>query len=165
MSTFVLLTITGLGLGAMYFLVASGLSLIYGGPGRTVLTEIGEVEIEVPRDRVFIDSNRAVYNTVMNTTWMPNIMHQTMIRARVKLEFAWGLACKMAETINASDPGKQIFPQALWRRKSSKSDRFVPDDSLERLHQKCSRPTRRIKDARFPVKDFRGQNLRENILD
>ena len=30
MSTLVLLTITGLGLGAMYFLVASGLSLIYG---------------------------------------------------------------------------------------------------------------------------------------
>jgi branched-chain amino acid transport system permease protein len=30
MSTVVLLTITGLGLGAMYFLVASGLSLIYG---------------------------------------------------------------------------------------------------------------------------------------
>ena len=30
MSTFVLLTITGVGLGAMYFLIASGLSLIYG---------------------------------------------------------------------------------------------------------------------------------------
>ena len=30
MSTFVLLTVTGLGLGALYFLVASGLSLIYG---------------------------------------------------------------------------------------------------------------------------------------
>jgi len=30
LSTFVLLTITGFGLGAMYFLVASGLSLIYG---------------------------------------------------------------------------------------------------------------------------------------
>ena len=30
MSTFFLLTITGLGLGAMYFLIASGLSLIYG---------------------------------------------------------------------------------------------------------------------------------------
>jgi branched-chain amino acid transport system permease protein len=29
-STFILLTITGLGLGAMYFLIASGLSLIYG---------------------------------------------------------------------------------------------------------------------------------------
>jgi Branched-chain amino acid ABC-type transport system, permease components len=30
MTTFLLLTITGLGLGAMYFLIASGLSLIYG---------------------------------------------------------------------------------------------------------------------------------------
>ena len=30
LSTFVLLTITGLGLGAMYFLIGSGLSLIYG---------------------------------------------------------------------------------------------------------------------------------------
>ncbi|HVS86000.1 MAG TPA: branched-chain amino acid ABC transporter permease [Gaiellaceae bacterium] len=30
MSTFVLLTVTGVGLGAMYFLIASGLSLIYG---------------------------------------------------------------------------------------------------------------------------------------
>jgi branched-chain amino acid transport system permease protein len=30
MSTWILLTITGLGLGAMYFLIASGLSLIYG---------------------------------------------------------------------------------------------------------------------------------------
>ena len=30
MSTIVLLTVTGLGLGALYFLVASGLSLIYG---------------------------------------------------------------------------------------------------------------------------------------
>ena len=30
MNTFFLLTVTGLGLGAMYFLIASGLSLIYG---------------------------------------------------------------------------------------------------------------------------------------
>ena len=30
MSTFLVLTVTGLGLGAMYFLIASGLSLIYG---------------------------------------------------------------------------------------------------------------------------------------
>ena len=30
MSTFLLILITGIGLGALYFLVASGLSLIYG---------------------------------------------------------------------------------------------------------------------------------------
>lgn len=71
-------------------------------------------EVEVPRDRLFIDGNRAVYNTVMNTTWMPNIMHQTMIRARVKLEFAWGLACRMAETINAADAGTQQMLGELW---------------------------------------------------
>ena len=57
-------------------------------------------DVEVPRDRVFIDANLAVYNSVMKTTWWPNIMQQTMIRAQTKLEFAWGLATRMAETIN-----------------------------------------------------------------
>jgi 4-hydroxyphenylacetate 3-monooxygenase len=57
-------------------------------------------DVEVPRDRVFIDANLAVYNSVMKTTWWPNIMQQTMIRAQTKLEFAWGLASRMAETIN-----------------------------------------------------------------
>ena len=49
MSTFVLLTITGLGLGAMYFLVASGLSLIYGLMG--VLNFAHGVFITVRRTR------------------------------------------------------------------------------------------------------------------
>ncbi len=38
MSTVILLLITGLGLGAVYFLVASGLSLIYGLMGVRVPT-------------------------------------------------------------------------------------------------------------------------------
>ena len=38
-------------------------------------------DVEVPRDRVFIDANLAVYNSVMATGWYPNIMQQTMIRA------------------------------------------------------------------------------------
>ncbi|WP_428664831.1 4-hydroxyphenylacetate 3-hydroxylase family protein [Reyranella sp.] len=57
-------------------------------------------DVEVPRDRLFIDANLAVYNTVMKTTWWPNIMQQTMIRAQTKLEFAWGLATRMAEAVN-----------------------------------------------------------------
>lgn len=57
-------------------------------------------DVEVPRDRVFIDANLAVYNSAMKTSWWPNIMQQTMIRAHTKLEFAWGLASRMAETIN-----------------------------------------------------------------
>jgi 4-hydroxyphenylacetate 3-monooxygenase oxygenase component len=57
-------------------------------------------DVEVPRERVFIDANLAVYNSVMKTTWWPNMMQHTMIRAQTKLEFAWGLATRMAETIN-----------------------------------------------------------------
>jgi 4-hydroxyphenylacetate 3-monooxygenase len=59
-------------------------------------------DVEVPRERLFIDANLDVYNTVMKTTWWPNIMQQTMIRAQTKLEFAWGLATRMAEAINLS---------------------------------------------------------------
>jgi len=71
-------------------------------------------DVEVPRERVFIDGNLAVYNSVMRTGWMPNIMHQTMIRARVKLEFAWALARRMAETVNASDPATLQMLGEIW---------------------------------------------------
>lgn len=64
-------------------------------------------DVEVPRDRVFIDANLPVYNSVMKTSWWPNIMQQTMIRAHTKLTFAWGLATRMAEAINASQPQVQ----------------------------------------------------------
>lgn len=59
-------------------------------------------DVEVPRDRIFINANLDVYNAVMMTGWWPNIMQQTMIRAQTKLEFAWGLATRMAEAINAT---------------------------------------------------------------
>jgi 4-hydroxyphenylacetate 3-monooxygenase oxygenase component len=65
-------------------------------------------DVEVPRERLFIDANLDAYNTVMKTTWWPNIMQQTMIRAQTKLEFAWGLATRMAEAINlAGQPQTQ----------------------------------------------------------
>ena len=61
-------------------------------------------DVEVPRDRLFIDCNLKSYNTVMTTSWPPNIQQQTMIRASVKLDFAWGVALRMAAAINAVDP-------------------------------------------------------------
>ena len=61
-------------------------------------------DVEVPRDRVFIDANLVAYNTVMTTGWYPNVMQQTMIRAQTKLEFAYGLAMRMAEAINDVSP-------------------------------------------------------------
>jgi 4-hydroxyphenylacetate 3-monooxygenase len=64
-------------------------------------------DVEVPRERLFIDANLAVYNAVMKTSWWPNIMQQTMIRAQTKLEFAYGLAARMAEAINQTQPQTQ----------------------------------------------------------
>ena len=56
-------------------------------------------EVEVPKDLVFIDCNREVYNTVMAISWWPNIMQQTTVRALTKLEFAYALACRMAAAV------------------------------------------------------------------
>jgi 4-hydroxyphenylacetate 3-monooxygenase len=71
-------------------------------------------DVEVPRDRVFIDANLPVYNTVLMTSWNPNIMQQTMIRAQTKLEFAWGLATKMTEAINMVQPAALQMLGELW---------------------------------------------------
>jgi 4-hydroxyphenylacetate 3-monooxygenase len=71
-------------------------------------------DVEIPRDRVFIDGNLGVYNSVMQTTWMPNIMQQTMIRAQVKLDFAWALGRRMAEAVNAADPATQQMLGEIW---------------------------------------------------
>jgi len=71
-------------------------------------------DVEVPRDRVFINANRDAYNTVMTTGWYPNIMQQTMIRAQTKLEFAYGLATRMAEAINDFSPATRQMLGEIW---------------------------------------------------
>ena len=70
--------------------------------------------VEVPRDRVFIDGNLPVYNTVMSASWRGNAMHQTMVRAHTKLEFAWALATRMAEAIGANDPPTKEMLGEIW---------------------------------------------------
>jgi 4-hydroxyphenylacetate 3-monooxygenase len=58
-------------------------------------------DVEIPKRNVFIDGNVGVYNSVMMpSTWWPNIMQQTTIRALTKLEFAYALATRMAEAVN-----------------------------------------------------------------
>src|SRR3984893_16544622 len=71
-------------------------------------------DVEIPRDRVFIDANLVAYNTVMATGWYPNIMQQTMIRAQTKLEFAYGLASRMAEAINDVSPATKQMLGEIW---------------------------------------------------
>ena len=71
-------------------------------------------DVEVPRDRLFIDANRDVYNRVMTTGWYPNIMQQTMIRAQTKLEFAYGLGTRMAQAINDTSPATKQMLGEIW---------------------------------------------------
>ena len=54
-------------------------------------------DVEVPRNRVFLDGDPRVYNSVNAWGWHGNIMQQTSIRATVKLEFAYELCCRMAD--------------------------------------------------------------------
>ena len=50
----------------------------------------------------------------MTTSWPPNIQQQTMIRASVKLDFAWGVALRMAAAINAVDPETMRMIGEIW---------------------------------------------------
>jgi aromatic ring hydroxylase len=71
-------------------------------------------DVEVPRDRLFIDCNLKSYNTVMTTSWTANAYQQTMIRASVKLDFAWGVALRMAASINAADSETMRLIGEIW---------------------------------------------------
>ena len=71
-------------------------------------------DVEVPRDRVFIDGQLGVYNGVIRSAWWPNIMQHAMVRAEVKLQFAWGLATLMTESIGGTHPQAQQMLGEIW---------------------------------------------------
>src|SRR5258705_4465769 len=71
-------------------------------------------EVEVPRERLFIDCNLPVYNTVVASSWPPNFMQQTSIRAQTKLEFAWGVATRMVEATNGLTPAAKEMLGEIW---------------------------------------------------
>ena len=56
-------------------------------------------DVEVPKDRVFLDGDTVGYSEVITDTgWRGHIMHQAFTRAYVKLSFAFGLGHLMANT-------------------------------------------------------------------
>src|SRR5215813_6435081 len=64
-------------------------------------------DVEVPRERVFLDGRVDIYNNMRATGIVENLTNQTTIRALTKLEFAYGLATRMAEAINDQSPATQ----------------------------------------------------------
>ena len=71
-------------------------------------------DVEVPRERLFIDANLPVYNSVVASSWPPNFMQQTSIRAQTKLEFAWGVATRMMEAVNGVTPAAREMLGEIW---------------------------------------------------
>jgi 4-hydroxyphenylacetate 3-monooxygenase oxygenase component len=61
-------------------------------------------DVLVPRDRVFLDGRTDIYNGIRETGIVENLTNQTTIRALTKLEFAYGLATRLAEAINDQSP-------------------------------------------------------------
>ncbi len=95
-------------------------------------------DVEVPRDRVFIDCNLAVSNAVLKTTWWPNHMQQTMIRAQTKLEFAWGLASRMAETVNTigQPQVQQMLGEIAMFAEFARTAIFAAEQGSARIRQR-----------------------------
>jgi 4-hydroxyphenylacetate 3-monooxygenase len=61
-------------------------------------------DVLVPWDRVFIDGDVPIYNALRETDYAINMTTQSTIRALTKLEFAYGLATRMAELIGDYSP-------------------------------------------------------------
>jgi 4-hydroxyphenylacetate 3-monooxygenase oxygenase component len=64
-------------------------------------------DAEIPRERLFLDGRIDLYNSVTTTGLRDNLTNQTTVRALTKLEFAYGLATRMAEAIGDASPATQ----------------------------------------------------------
>jgi len=72
-------------------------------------------DVEVPRDRVFLDGDVDVYNRIMQRSgWTANVMQQTTVRALAKLQFAWELATQMAAAVNNGAPAVLENLGEIW---------------------------------------------------
>jgi aromatic ring hydroxylase len=61
-------------------------------------------DVEVPRERLFLDGRTDIYNAIRTTGIVENLTNQSTHRAQTKLEFANGLATRMAEALNDQSP-------------------------------------------------------------
>lgn len=61
-------------------------------------------DVVVPHDRVFIDGDVEIYNSMRETGYAISMVTQSTVRALTKLEFAYGLATRMAELIGDHSP-------------------------------------------------------------
>lgn len=61
-------------------------------------------DVVVPWDRLLIDGDVDIYNSIRNTDYAIHMTTQSTVRALTKLEFAYGLATRMADVIGDKSP-------------------------------------------------------------
>ncbi len=61
-------------------------------------------DVLVPWDRIFLDGDVDIYNSIRETGYIINMTTQSTTRALTKLQFAYGLATRMAEMIGDYSP-------------------------------------------------------------
>ena len=61
-------------------------------------------DVVVPWDRVLLDGDVDIYNSIRETQYPTHMTSQSTIRALTKLEFAYGLATRMAEMLGDQTP-------------------------------------------------------------
>ncbi len=91
-------------------------------------------DVLVPWDRVFIDGDVEIYNSMRETGYAINMTTQSTIRALTKLEFAYGLATRMAEMIGDVSPAttEMLGEMACYVRMTANAVELSLEQAWER---------------------------------
>jgi aromatic ring hydroxylase len=91
-------------------------------------------DVLVPRDRVFIDGDVEIYNSMRETGYATSMVTQSTIRALTKLEFAYGLATRMAELIGDHSPAttEMLGEMACYVRMTANAVELSLEQASER---------------------------------
>src|SRR5258708_10459892 len=91
-------------------------------------------DVLVPWDRIFIDGDVEIYNSMRQTGYAISMTTQSTIRALTKLEFAYGLATRMAELIGDHSPAttEMLGEMACYVRMPSNALELSLEQAAER---------------------------------
>ena len=99
----------------------------------------------VPWDRVFIDGDVPIYNSMRETGYAISMTTQSTIRALTKLEFAYGLATRMAELIGDYSPAttEMLGELACYVRLTANAVELSLEQACGARATACGSPTAR----------------------
>jgi len=91
-------------------------------------------DVLVPWDRVFIDGDVEIYNSMRQTGYAISMTAQSTVRALTKLEFAYGLATRMAELIGDHSPAttEMLGEMACYVRMTANALELSLEQAAER---------------------------------